>query len=291
MQASGTSLNAMEASQTWLDTIADNLANVSTPGFAAGQVSFQDTLTAALSGSATGGTAVAGRMTPPGWWIGTGVLAAPAQRDFSQMQLQQTGVNTDLAINGQGFFVIAGPGGQRLLTKAGDFTWSAMGNGRFALATPEGYPVLDTAGQPIEVAPGTDTGNLSVAPDGAVTVGGVQLGQRIAIAEVTDPADHLTALNDNLFAANPGVQVRVVNDGAAAGAGGGARGAGNGPGSAGQAAAESAGTIAEGFLSQSNVDMTKAMVDMIQAQRMFDLNAEALQMTSTMNQATNNLHT
>ncbi|MCL6454624.1 MAG: flagellar hook-basal body protein [Alicyclobacillus sp.] len=283
MQASGTSLNAMEASQTWLDTVADNLANVNTPGFAAGQVSFQDTLTAALSASATGGTAVAGRMTPPGWWIGTGVLAAPAQRDFSQMQLEQTGVNTDLAINGQGFFLIAGPGGQRLLTKAGDFTWSAMGNGRFALATPEGYPVLDTTGKPIEVAPGTDTGKLSVAPDGAVTVGGVQLGQRIAIAEVTDPADHLTALNDNLFAANPGVPVRVVN--------GGALGVGNVAGSAAQAAVEAAGTIAEGFLSQSNVDMTKAMVDMIQAQRMFDLNAEALQMTSTMNQATNNLHT
>jgi len=280
MQSFWTSLSGMSASQKWLDTIGDNLANENTPGFAAGQTSFQDTLTRVLSPTATGGQ-TAGRLTPPGWWGGSGVMGTQIERDFSTMPLQQTGVSTDLAINGPGFFMVQNPtGGSPLLTKAGDFSWAKMANGSFALATPDGNPVLDSQGKPIEItttSAGAQTAPLAVAKDGTVTVAGKALGQKLAIAEVGSPSDDLQAAGENNFTANPGINVRVINA------------ARPGVGTTGGTGVSS--TIEQGLLSQSNVDVSKAMIDMVQAQRMFDLNAEAEQMTTHMEQTSNNIHT
>lgn len=266
MQSFFTSLNALKASQTWLDVVGNNMANQDTPGYAADQQNFSDTLTQAWSGQATGDN-VASRMSPSGWWGGTGSVAGAVQKDFSTMPVQTTGVLTDLAIQGPGFFMVQSPnGGQPMLTKAGNFTWSKMANGSFALATQSGHPVLDTNGKPI-TAPGGNTDGFAVEQNGTVTFNHVPTGQKLALAEVTMPGQSLTPVNNTLFSINQGAKTRIVNGPA------GAVGNGNGSGTS---------TIRQGALSQSNVDLTKVMVDMLSAQRMFDLNAQAEEMSNKM---------
>lgn len=262
-----------------MNQISNNLANVNTTGFAADTGSFADTLTQALSGSATA-PASANRYTPPGWWGGTGVAATKTEQSFSQMPIKQTGNPTDLAINGDGFFVVQGSGGQPLLTKAGNFIWSRQANGTFALSTPSGQAVLDVNGQPI-VAPGSGGGagsapstqNFSVGPDGQVSWGG-QPTQKIAMAHVFLPGQNLTSVGNNEFAIGAGAF-------AAAGAGAGATGA------AGvqsliinRAPGTPTSTMTQGALAGSNVDMTVQMANLLQAEQMYNLNTEALQLTN-----------
>jgi flagellar basal body rod protein FlgG len=258
-----TSLSAMNASLKWLDRVSNNIANENTVGYAASTGTFADTFTQALNGNATDGTA-APRYTPPGWWGGTGVFATSEHSDFSQMPIQQTGNPLDFAIEGDGFFVVRGANGQPLLTKAGNFQWSQVQGGRFMLATQNGEAVLDTTGQPIVVS-ANDTNRIAVAPNGQITVNG-NPGQRIAIAELALPEEHLSAAGNNEFAIQQGARPVIVNAGA-----------------------NSTSSVIQGALSMSNVDMTVEMTDMIQAQRMFDLNAEALQLTDKMAEVANGI--
>jgi flagellar basal body rod protein FlgG len=263
-----TGLSALKASNAWLDRISNNLANLDTPGFAEDKQSFADTFTEALSGNATG-SGVAGRYTPPGWWGGTGVLAVSGQKDFAQMPLQRTDNPLDFAVQGDGFFVVQGNNGQNLLTKAGNFQWSQAADGTSFLATQSGQAVLDTNGQAI-TAPHGKTQNVTVGPNGKIAVGGTDTGQTMAIAQIALPSEKLDSVGQNEFAVHAGAQPVIVNRGTNV---------------------SSTSTIAQGALSMSNVDMTVEMTDMIQAQRMFDLNSESIQMTNRMMGTANGIRT
>ncbi|GMA50989.1 flagellar basal-body rod protein FlgG [Alicyclobacillus contaminans] len=258
MQSLWTGLSALQASQQWLNRVGDNLANEDTVGYSADEGSFADTFTALLNQSAPV-NAAAGRMTPPNWRGGTGVMAVSEEKDFSQLPLQRTDNPMDLAIQGDGFFAVQGANGQLLLTKAGDFTWSETANGQFELATQAGQPVLDTAGRPITYS-GTSQPTLGVGPNGDVTINGRSTGQRLALVTVPLPGQHLTPVDGNAYVVNPGVAVTVANRGNT----------------------NTGGQIEQGMLAMSNVDLTQQMTDMIAAQRMFDLNAESVQMTNRM---------
>lgn len=269
-QSLWTSLSAMQSSLSWLNRASNNVANQNTPGFAADTGSFADTLTQAMSGRATA-LGNANRYTPQGWWGGTGVAPLKNEKDFSQMPVNQTGNPTDLAMQGNGFFVVQGGNGQTQLTKAGNFTWSQQANGSFVLATPAGQAVLDTNGKPITAPASAGVAgaqHFSVAPDGQVTFGKSagqgqgqgQTGQKIAIADVFLPAENLTSVGNNSYVASAGAQPVILN-----------RTAG---------AADS--SIVQGALSMSNVDLTVALTDLLQAQNMFTLNGEALQLTNRM---------
>ncbi|MDQ0189395.1 flagellar hook-basal body protein [Alicyclobacillus cycloheptanicus] len=277
MQAFSASLSGMQAGLKWLDNIGNNVANEDTPGFAENTQSFEDALTSAVTANATA-PGVAGRLTPPGWNGGTGVVATATENNFAQMPLETTGNQTDLAINGSGFFLVRGANGQIELTKAGNFQWSKNAAGQFELTTPTGEAVLDTNGNPI-VEPTHPTGSFSVGPDGTVSFGsggassGTARQQRIAIAEIPLPNISLVAQSNNVFTVQPGFTPRIVN--AAGGAGG--------------AATAAAGTIQQGALAMSNVDLTVQMTDMIQAQQMFAINEEALQLTNQMQQDASSL--
>ncbi len=277
MQSFSASLTGMQAGIKWLDNVGNNIANESTPGFAENTNSFDDALTSAVSANATA-PAMAGRLTPPGWRGGTGVFATPTENSFAQMPTQTTGNPTDLAINGPGFFMVRGAQGQTELTKAGNFQWSKSANGRFELATTTGAPVLGTNGQPIYAPAGQPT-KFSIAPDGTVTFGTSGSGagaagggatQRVAIAEIPLPSQSLTAHSNNVYTVQPGYTPRVVNATA-------------------NSAAASGSTISQGMLSLSNVDMTAQMTDMIQAQQMFAINEEALQLSYKLEQDNANL--
>lgn len=290
MQSFSTSLSGMQAGLKWLDEVGNNIANENTPGFAENTNTFEDALTSAVTANATAPT-MAGRFTPPGWRGGTGVIASPTENSFAQMQTETTGNPTDMAISGPAFFLIRDAAGKVALTKAGNFQWSKSASGRFELTTPAGDAVLDTAGQPIYAPAGTPE-KFSVAPDGTVTFGGGSStatggasggttgGQRIAIAEIPLPSVSLIADSNNLFTIKAGYTPRVIN----------APGAGNGAGTGSGGATSATSTIQQGVLSMSNVDMTVQMTDMLEAQQMFSLNEEALQLTNRMQESADTMH-
>lgn len=249
MQAMWTGLSALKSSSDWLDRVGDNLANMNTPGFAQDQGSFADALTMQLYGAATD-PENARRTTPPGWRGGTGVVSVPEGQDFSNMSLQPTNNEMDLAIQGSAFFAVQGPNGT-LYTKAGDFEWAKSANGQFLLSTPNGDPVLSTMGQPI-VKP-ANAGSMSVGSNGQISFGSVA-GPRIAMVDIPEPSSHCVSVGNNLYAL--------------------------GPGGTAQAATDS--SIQQGYLAMSNVNETTQLSDMIEAQQMFQLNSESIQLTNQM---------
>lgn len=283
MQSLWTALSALRSSNNWLDQVGSNIANENTPGYAAEKSSFTDAYTRALSGQATA-PQQAGRYTPTGWWGGSGVIATNVERDFSQLPIQPTGNPMDLAISGDGFFLVRGQDGNVHLTKAGNLQWSMQANGSMVLANSAGDPILDTNGRPI-LAPAQGVDKFSVSALGDVTFPGASTGaagtnaagtnaagtpgasttpQRIAIAAVAMPSQTLTEAGDGEYVAGAGSPVGILNA------------------TGGQGTANSQAFIQQGALDMSNVDLTVEMTQMIQAQRMFDLNAEGLQFTNRM---------
>ena len=265
MQALWNSLSALHSSQDWLSRISDNLANENTVGYASDQGSFTDAYTTAMQGNGPV-NALAGRYTPPGWWGGTGIISTQNEKNFAGMPLQRTDNPLDFAIQGDGFFAVQSAGGNRLYTRAGNFTWSQQPDGSFALATTTGEAVLDTNGQPIKSQNGV-TAPLTVGSDGSVTIGGRATGQKLAIYRIPLAGQELQSVGNNEFALAQGAQRVLLNQG----------------GTANNA------SIAQGMLNLSNVDTVKEMTDLISAQRMFDLNTQAIQLTNRMMQDANTI--
>ncbi len=181
--------SAMLANLARQGALAHNIANLNTPGFKQVLTPLQDFIQTAEI-TPFGPTATA----QPLRWIGNlglGVEALPEETDYSDGALQETGQPYDLAIHGPGFFRIQTPNGERY-TRDGRFDRDAAGN----LVTLDGYPVLDTGGQPINLP----EGDLSVALDGTLMVNGQAAGQ-LGLASFADPAAELTRDLPNLFAA------------------------------------------------------------------------------------------
>jgi flagellar basal-body rod protein FlgG len=186
-----TSISGVIAAQRRMDVLGNNIANVNTTGFK------EALATQTALGMGVGTTAGEGYL--PLGTLGVGTYASGLTDNFLQGPLLTSGLPTDLAVVGDGLFVVGTPTGPAY-TRAGDFVLDATG----MLTTQQGQPVLDVTGRPIVVPGGTSA--FSVGPDG--TVNGT--GQRIAL--VTVPATGLTRIGENLFAiAGP---VTPVADGA-----------------------------------------------------------------------------
>ena len=263
MQALWTSWTGLKTTQGWLDNIGNNVANAQTPGYAGQTTSFADTLTAATqANSAT--AAQAGNYTLPDNYAGQGSYISAVSNDFdAQMPLQETGIPTDLAVQGPGFLVIQGPGGTRDYAKTGSLIWSQQTNGSEYLSTPDGYPLLDVNGKPIVKA---NNGDMTVAANGQVSFGG-QPTQTLAVVEVNNPGENMILAGGNAYQTKAGATIRLIN--------------GPGAGTNGNALSS---TVAQGKLAMSNVNITQQMTDMIQAQEMFSLNSEALSESNQMMQ-------
>ena len=222
----------MAAQQNRMDSLANDVANVNTPGYKKLRVGFRD-----LIYQQAGRGALANVRT------GSGSAAVDLGRGQGQGVLQQTGNPLDLAVQGPGFFQVRRPNGQVVLTRDGSFHLDDTGR----LVNAQGTLV-----QPgITVPRGTDPSQLRIASDGTVSVGTGRTLGRIQLVDVPS-TDGLQPLGDNLFAAT-----------AASGA---ARPAGRGS------------TLAQGMLEGSNVDLGDAMVDMMDAQRGFELASKAISM-------------
>ena len=240
----------MEAQQLNLNTIANNLANANTTGFKRNKIEFQDLLyqNGRTAGADTGG----GGIVPTGVELGNGSRVVSTAKVFTQGQLKQTGEKFDVAVQGEGFFQVQRPDGTFGYTRDGSL--KVDGQGR--VTTGDGMQVLGGF-QPI--APGTTS--VSVSPTGEVTVQGEQGAQtfRLQMARFANPAG-LRSLGGNLFEET----------------------AASGTAELGNPGENGYGSLMQGFLETSNVNIVEEMVNMIQAQRAYEINSKSIQTSDEM---------
>ena len=242
----------MEGQQTKLDTIANNLANVSTNGFKRGGVLFEDLMYQNLrpAGAATSDQS----QVPTRLQVGLGTRVAAATRNFGQGTLQQSGNNLDVAVKGNGFFQVQLPDGTTGYTRDGAFQLDAQG----ALVTAAGYHVLPGITIPITAQA------VAIADDGTVniTVPGqaapVSVGQ-LQLAGFINPGG-LDPRGQNLFAET----------------------ASSGAPQAGAPGANGLGKVQQGFLEGSNVNVVEELVGMIATQRAYELASKAIKTSDEM---------
>jgi len=253
-----TAATGMAAQSINVDVIANNLANVNTTGFKRGKASFQDLMYQQIR--SPGSQNSAGNELPNGTQVGLGVRTAGVSRIFEEGSIQNTGNPLDMAIQGRGFFEIQLPSGDLAYTRAGSFSIDSLGQ----LVTQDGYPV-----QPSITIP-NDALSVTISADGTVSAvqpGGTtsNLGQ-IQLSDFSNPGG-LTALGQNLFQESQGSGSPIAGT----------------PGSNG------IGTINQGTLEQSNVSAVDEMVNLIAAQRAYEMNSKAIQAADEMLQTANNI--
>ena len=259
MRALFTAATGMEAQQTRIDAIANNLANVSTSGYKKQVPGFEDLFYETLA--APGAVNAAGVALPTGAQIGHGVRLGSVGRVHTQGDRVTTGRELDFAVDGNGYFQIELPTGETAYTRDGAFELDRDGN----LVTRTGALLLPNLTVPV------DATNLTMADDGTLTalIAGnpnpVVLGQ-IEVARFANPAG-LRALGSNQFS------VTEASGDAETGT----------PGDAGF------GSISQGFLESSNVNMAEELVRMILAQRAFEVNSRVIQASDEMLQRASNL--
>jgi flagellar basal-body rod protein FlgG len=242
----------LDAQQTQLDAVSHNLANVATNGYKRSHVQFEDLLYQNIR--QVGGLASQQTQLPTGLQLGTGVRPVATNRVFTQGNLQPTGSELDMAIEGKGFFPIQQPDGTIAYTRDGSFRTDPQGQ----LVTPNGSPLSP----PVTVPAGTLS--VSIAKDGVMSaqVAGqtdpVQLGQ-VQLASFINPAG-LDPKGQNLF-------VETTASGAP---------------TLGTPGLNGAGTVAQGFLETSNVNVVEELVAMIQTQRAYEINSKAISTSDQM---------
>jgi flagellar basal-body rod protein FlgG len=242
----------LEAQQTNVDVISNNLANVSTNGFKRQRPVFEDLLYQTLR--QPGAQSTQQTQVPSGLQLGTGVRPVATARIFTTGNLQNTGNPLDLAVNGNGFFQVTLPDGSVSYTRDGAFQLDNQGQ----MVTSNGYPLQPTITIPpnaVSITVGSD-GTVSVLAAGATAP--TQVGQ-IQLANFINPAG-LQARGENLFletAASGTAQTNV-------------------PGTNGL------GALNQGFVETSNVNVTEELVNLITAQRAFEINSRSIQSSDQM---------
>jgi flagellar basal-body rod protein FlgG len=242
----------LDAQQTQMDVISNNLANVSTSGFKRARAVFEDLLYQTIR--QPGAQSSEQTQLPSGLQIGTGVKPVATERIFTQGNLQQTGNSKDVAIQGNGFFQVLMPDGTTSYSRDGSFQTDANGQ----LVTSSGYAV-----QPAITIP-ADTQTLTIARDGTVSV--QQAGSStpvtvgtLQLAMFVNPAG-LQSLGENLYG-------ETASSGTPSS---------NAPGSNG------AGLLNQGYVETSNVNVVEELVNMIQTQRAYEINSKAISTSDQM---------
>jgi len=246
------SKTGLDAQQTQLDVTAHNLANVGTTGFKRSRVAFEDLLY--LNVRQPGANSSQQTQLPTGLQIGTGVRPVATPRMFTQGNLQQTGNQLDLAINGQGFFQVQLPDGTTAYSRDGTFHTDSNGS----LVTSNGFALSPALTIPANAQ------SVSIGQDGTVTVtvpgqaAPQNLGQ-IQLASFVNPGG-LEAKGDNLYVESAASGTPNTNA----------------PGTNGL------GMLNQGFLETSNVNVVEELVSMIQTQRAYEINSKAIQTSDQM---------
>jgi flagellar basal-body rod protein FlgG len=248
----------LDAQQTRLAVVSNNLANVNTAGFKKGRAVFEDLLYQNVR--QVGGATSQDTQAASGLSIGTGVRVVATEKTFTQGGLNQTGNPLDMAINGRGFFQVLMPDGTQAYTRAGDFQVNSQGQ----LVTAAGYVVqpgitIPSGAQSITI--GND-GTVSVALAGSATptqVGSLQLVDFVNPTGLQPRGENLLVESASSGTAQPGT-----------------------PGLNGL------GTVSQGAVEASNVNVVEEMVNMIETQRAYEMNTKAIQTADQMLQYLSN---
>lgn len=254
-----TAATGMEAQKINIDVIANNLANANTVGFKRSRADFQELFYQTLR--TPGATSAEGSQIPSGIQVGLGVSPVAVQKIFDQGDFVHTGNELDLVIEGNGFFQILMPDGTVSYTRSGAFKLNSDGR----IVNSDGYPL-----EPAITIP-SDTISISVGNDGKVTV--LQAGNttptdvgQIELARFINPGG-LKSLGKNLF------QVT----------------ASSGEATTGNPGTEALGTINQGYIELSNVNVVEEMVNMIISQRAYEVSSKTIQASDEMLQTANNM--
>jgi flagellar basal-body rod protein FlgG len=248
----------MQALQLSIDNIANNLANVNTTGFKQRRTQFQDLLYQNLV--APGSNASASTEIPTGLQIGLGTRAVSNEVVFLQGDYVETGNELDIVIEGRGFFQVRLPDGQIAYTRSGAFHLNRDGS------------LVTSAGDPLDpqVSVPTEATKISIAQDGTVSVNlpgqmdAQQVG-RLELATFINPAG-LNSIGKNLFTPT----------------------AASGEAVTGTPGEEGVGTLLQGFLEQSNVNVVREMINLIVSQRAYESGSRVIRAADQMYQEINN---
>lgn len=236
----------LDAQQTQMDTIANNLANVSTSGFKRSRAVFEDLLYQNMR--QPGAQSSQQNNLPSGLQIGTGVRTVATERIHTQGNPQLTSNSKDVMVNGSGFFQVLLPDGTQAYTRDGSFQTDQNGQ----LVTSSGFVI-----QPAITIP-ANAESITVGRDGTVsvklpnTVAPTQIGS-LQLATFINPAG-LESRGENLYletgaSGNPNLNVPGTNG---------------------------AGVLMQGYVESSNVNVVEEMVNMIQTQRAYEINSKAI---------------
>lgn len=234
-----TAASGMLAELRKTEVIANNIANVDTPGFKRDEVALESFPAMLLARVGDGGSDGVGGSAPVVGAMGTGVQAAGSYPDLTGAPLRLTGVPLDVGLDGPGFLVVRTPQGE-VYTRRGDLVLTPGG----VLVTAEGYPVLDVNRDELKLEGGLPV----IGPDGTVLVGESQAGQ-LAVVEFENPAE-LEKLGQSMFAATAG---------------------------SGAARAATRTAVRQGFLEASNANPVREMVDLIAVFRAYEAAQRAVQ--------------
>lgn len=248
----------LDAQQTQMAVVSNNLANVNTTGFKKGRAVFEDLMYQNLRqvGAATSQDTQA----PSGLSLGTGVRIVATEKVYTQGSFNQTGNALDVAISGRGFFQVSLPDGSLAYTRDGSFQMNSQGQ----LVTSSGYPVQPS----ISIPQGAQS--ITIAADGTVsaTLAGQSAPTQVGTLQLTD------------FVNPAGLQPRGENLLMESGSSGAAQA--STPGLSGL------GTLQQGAVEASNVNVVEEMVNMIQTQRAYEMNTKAITTSDQMLQFLSN---
>ena len=246
------SKTGMQAQQTQLDVISNNMANVSTNGFKRANAVFEDLMYQNLR--QVGAAATEQNNLPTGLQIGLGVRTVATSRSFTQGSLQQSGNQLDLAVNGSGFLQVTMPDGTTGYTRDGSLQTDSQGR----LVTSSGFPIAGDITIPAEAQ------SITVGADGVVSVklpgnAAPQQVGNIELAGFINPAG-LEPLGQNMYAES----------------------AASGNPVTGAPGANGLGNLMQGYVETSNVNVVEEMVGMIQTQRAYEINSKAVESSDEM---------
>lgn len=242
----------LDAQQTQLDVVANNLANVSTNGFKRARPVFEDLLYQNLR--QPGAQSSQQTQIPTGLSLGTGVRTAATARVFTQGNIQKTDGTLDIAVQGNGFFQVQLPDGTTAYTRDGSFEKDNTGQ----IVTADGYPVLPAITIPVNAT------SLTIGSDGTVTVtqSGTAAATQIGSIQLATFINNggLQSVGQNLFMETASSGTPTPNT----------------PGTNG------AGTTSQGYVETSNVNVAEELVTMIQTQRAYELNSKVISTSDAM---------
>ncbi len=268
MRALYTAASGMKAGQTNVDTIANNLSNVNTNGFKTTRAEFKSLLYQTIQ---TKTTTANGEEKPVGAQVGLGTRVASTTSMYTQGPLNASESATDFALEGDGFFAVRGVDGQTYYTRNGNFTWSIDAAGNTMLTDVEGCPVLDRNGNAIFVPQGITAESMQFSqfgeigyrlPDGNY----VAMNQSFGIYQFNNPSG-LEKLSYSRLQASDASGVPILE------------------GQNGTTQSK----VCQFYLEGSNVQVADEMVNMIIAQRAYEMNSKAIQTADSMLDTANNL--